>query len=66
MSNLQKLRKEAGMSQSQLAEASGVSVRMIQYYEQGAKDINRAEARTIRALAHTLGCAMEEILEGRE
>ena len=32
---LQKLRQAAGLSQSQLAEAAGVNVRMYQKYEQG-------------------------------
>ena len=31
-------RLEAQMSQSQLAAAAGINGRMLQYYEQGAKD----------------------------
>jgi len=63
MNNLQRIRKERGMSQSQLAEASGANLRMIQYYEQGAKDINRAEAHTVWKLSQALQCNMEDILE---
>ena len=40
---LQKLRQAAGLSQSQLAEAAGVNVRMYQKYEQGDRDISKAQ-----------------------
>lgn len=66
MSNLKKKRKELGMSQALLASKSGVSIRMIQYYEQGAKDINKASAETIYLLSKALNCRMEEILNFRE
>ena len=61
--NLKKLRTDAGLSQSKLAEASGVNPRMIQYYEQGARDINKAEALTVYRLAQALGCNMEDLLK---
>lgn len=38
---LKKYRERAGLSQAQLAEASGVNIRMIQHYEQGDKDIKK-------------------------
>ena len=63
MNKLKRLRAEAGYSQSKLAELSGVSVRMIQNYEQGANDINMAQAETVYKLAQALGCNMEELLE---
>ena len=50
------------MSQSALAEASGVSVRMIQHYEQGVRDINKAEALSVLKLADALGCEVRDIL----
>lgn len=62
MNKLQMRRKEKGLSQSQLADASGVNVRMIQYYEQGAKDIMKAQVETVYKLAHTLGCLIEDII----
>ena len=43
-SALQTIRKQCGLSQAQLAKASGVSLRMIQLYEQGQRDIRKAEA----------------------
>ena len=63
MNNLKRIRTEAGVSQSRLAELSGVNVRMIQYYEQGVKDINAAGALTVYKLAKVLGCAMEDLIE---
>lgn len=63
MSNMKRLRKEHGMTQAELAERSGVSIRMIQYYEQGRADINKAEALTVYRLADALNNRMEDLLE---
>lgn len=63
---LKKYRTKASMTQSQLAEISGVSVRMIQYYEQGVKDINKASGETLYKLSRALGCKMEDLLELRK
>lgn len=63
---LKEYRTKSGMSQSQLAEASGVNVRMIQYYEQGVKDINKASGETLYKLSRALGCKMEGLLELRK
>ena len=62
---IQKIRKARGLSQRQLAEASGVNVRVLQHYEQGFKDINKAAAETVKALADALGVRMEDLLEER-
>ncbi len=62
---LQRMRRIAGYSQHLLAEKSGVSLRMIQQYEQGAKDINKATGTNLLALARTLGCRMEDLMEMR-
>lgn len=60
---LQQLRKNSGYSQAELAERSGVNKRMIQQYETGAKDINKAAGTTLLALARVLGCEVEDLLE---
>lgn len=60
---LQTVRKAIGLSQKELSEKSGVSLRMIQQYEQRAKDINKATASNLFALAQTLGCKAEDFLE---
>ncbi|MBE6904644.1 MAG: helix-turn-helix transcriptional regulator [Ruminococcaceae bacterium] len=66
MSNLKRIRVSAGLSQTDLATRSGVSVRMIQHYEQGAKDINRAQAITLYQLARVLNCQTENLIEIEE
>lgn len=60
---LQMLRRMIGYSQKMLAEKSGVSLRMIQQYEQRAKDINRATGTNLVALARALGCRVEDLME---
>lgn len=60
---LQAQRKICGYSQRVLAEKSGVNLRTLQQYELGAKDINRAAGGNLLALAKTLGCRVEDILE---
>lgn len=62
-SKLKTVRKKKGLSQIQLSENSGVSIRMIQHYEQGFRDINKAQASTIYELARALECHMEDIME---
>lgn len=56
-------RQSKRFTQSKLAEESGVNVRMIQHYEQGVKDINRAAALTVHRLAQALDCKVEDLLE---
>lgn len=64
MSKLQERRKSAGLSQSQLADkVEGLSFRTLQSYEQGLRDINKAEAATVRRIAEVLGCNIEDLLE---
>lgn len=61
--NLKRIREAVGLSQSKLADVSGVSVRMIQHYEQGVKDINAAAALTVYKLAQALNCKVEDLIE---
>ena len=58
---LKTIRKQSRFTQKELAELSGVTLRMIQAYEQGDQDIMKAEAQTVFALARVLGCAAEVI-----
>lgn len=62
MSNLKKIREQKLMTQAELSEKSGVSIRMIQYYEQGAKDIQKGNVMTVLSLAEALGCDIREII----
>lgn len=61
-SKLKNIRQEKGLTQKQLAEAAGLSLRTLQHYEQGSKDINQAAATTVYRLAAALGVKMEEIM----
>ena len=63
MKNLKRIRHAAGLSQSQLAQSSGVALRMIQAYEQGSKDVNRAEGLRLYRLSQALSCTVEDLLE---
>lgn len=60
---LQTIRKAIGLSQKELSDKSGVTLRMIQQYEQCAKDINKSTATNLFALAGALGCNAEDLLE---
>ena len=66
MSKLKEARENAGMSQGKLADASGVSVRMIQKYEQGERDFNKAQVLTAYQLAQALNTTVEELIEKDE
>lgn len=59
---LQNARLAAGLSQSQLAAAAGLNVRMLQYYEQGVKDLNGAKLATLLKLCLALDCKLGDIL----
>jgi len=59
---LQTIRKARGFSQKELSEASGVSLRMIQLYEQKQNDINKAQVNVVVSLARVLGCDVEDLI----
>lgn len=63
---LKMIREAKGISQSQLAKKSGVSLRSIQMYEQKINDIDKAQAQTVYKLSRILGCNIEDILEKPE
>lgn len=63
MSRLKTIREANSYTQVELSAVSGVSVRMIQNYEQGTKDINKAQANTLYKLATFLNCSIEDLLE---
>lgn len=63
MNKLKEKRMQRKLSQSQLAKASGVSLRMLQKYEQGDRDIKKAQAETVYKLAKALNCKMEELID---
>lgn len=60
---LQYSRKANRMSQNELSERSGVSLRMIQQYEQKKKDINKAGVNTLMSLSRILNCDIEDLID---
>lgn len=60
---LASLRKEAGLSQQDLAYCAHVSLRSIQMYEQRKKDVNHAQAASLARISRVLGCRVEDLLE---
>ena len=52
---LQHYRHSKGLTQAQLADAAGISVKTLQKYESGERDIRRARNSTVLRLAQVLG-----------
>lgn len=61
--NLKELRQAAGLTQAQLAEKAGVNLSMIQFYEQGFKDLNKAAFETGLRIAEALDCDPRELIK---
>lgn len=59
----QNLEKKRNLTQSELAEISGVSLRAIKAYEQGKLDISKAQGETLYKLSKTLDCAIEDLIK---
>lgn len=62
INSLKRQRKSAGLTQKELADRSGVKLRMIKAYEQNYQDISKAETASIIRLAKTLSCSIEDLL----
>lgn len=60
---LKTIRKARGFTQQELSEASGVTLRMIQLYEQRRNNINEASAASVFSLANALGCQPTDLME---
>ena len=56
-------RLACNMTQKELAEKSGTSLRMVQLYEQRKQDIRKAEAQTLVNLSRVLGCGVEDLFD---
>lgn len=63
MSKLKENRERAGLTQKELSERSGVNLRTVQNYEQGYKDINKAQGLNLYKLAKALDVTMEDLIE---
>lgn len=63
MNKLKQTREAAGITQTELAKASGISVRVLQNYEQGTRPLNGARAITVYRIAKALNCTVEDLLD---
>ena len=61
--NLKLMRKQAGLSQRQLSQLSGVPLRTIQQYEQRQKNINKAQSEYLVMLSQALCCEADDLME---
>lgn len=64
--NLKHRRESAGLSQSQLAKLAGVNVRVYQNYEQGVRDISKAQLSTLLRICKALSCKLSDIVTDEE
>lgn len=64
MNNLQMLRKAAGLSQSKLAERSGVNFRTLQHFELiPNEELANRRAADVLALCNAMNCSVSELIE---
>ena len=63
MSNLYAIRTEKGMTQTKLAELSGINARQIRKIETGEIKTKNITVGTITALANALGVGIEELIK---
>ena len=60
---LSEIRRARGFTQQQLSDVSGVTLRMIQLYEQRQNDISKAQVNVVISLANALGCQVEDLID---
>lgn len=63
---IKEIRTSRGLSQSKLAEASGVNLRTLQQYEAGTRDINGVKLSSLLDLCLALDCDLTDILTDQE
>ena len=64
--NLQRERIKKGLSQKELAKASGIAVKSIQNYEQYHRSIDGAKLETLCDLSIALDCGIDDIIENEK
>lgn len=63
---LRQLREHRGYSQRDVARLSGVSIRVVQAYEQGQNKLLNAKLRTICKIALALNASILDVVEDDE
>lgn len=66
MNKLKEMRNKAGLSQSQLANLSGINVGTLRHYEQGSKNFDHARIDTILKICLILDCKISDVIESEE
>jgi len=61
-SKIKQMRRIRGLSQSQLAKKSGVSIKTLQKYETGERDFNKARLDIVCKLAKALECEITDLI----
>lgn len=64
--SLRSFRKKEKLTKKQLSDLTGISMRTIDDYETGKRDINGAKIKTVLKLSEALGCRMRDILDDEE
>jgi DNA-binding transcriptional regulator YiaG len=59
---VKRLRKALRITQEELGRRCGITLRMIQAYEQGRQDLSKAEGSTLLNLSRALCCKPEELI----
>ena len=63
--SLRTMRVRRGLSQSELAEASGISRKTIQKFEQECSKIDNTKLSTLCSLSEALNCRISDILDDK-
>lgn len=66
MSKLKEIRKAKALTQSDIAELIGVNTQTIRSYEQGWRNLNKAEFSILLKICNVLGCKLTDILDDEE
>lgn len=61
--NLHRIRKEAGLTQNQLSESSGIHINVIGRIERGERSASKMSLETAAKLAAALNCHAEDLLD---
>ena len=64
--SLRAFRKKEKLTKTQLSDLTSISMRTIDDYETGKRDINGAKNKTLLKLCKALSCRLEDILTDEE
>lgn len=62
MNKLKQIRKIRGLTQRNLADYTKISIKTIQAYEQGTRDIRKASIDNINKICDVLNCSEKELI----